>query len=372
MAENAFDKGIDYLREAYQAMKDVEEIKASQNKAKAEAKRFSKLVAQEEKNKKDEITTAIKQRTDQIGMAYDNEMDVVRQKIKKLDAKRQTQKAKQQDMRYDAETEGFRQEASLCEAEIKNMLKQHHISAICRTDLFYSLFMPKGIKDFLVILLWLLVLLLVIPFCICLLGKYTFLKGVASLTVYYILIFVCCISIVFITYLLISNRTKVRYPEPLLHCRDEKTKLHAIKRQMRAVRNKIQKDKDESRYDLGSFDTRMEALKVELSEIGEQKKQALLEFDKTKRPVVEQEIAASHDGKIAEYEQGRKEAEDYQDSAESQLATLRLRIVNEYEAYLGKEYMTIEKLDLLLAIMEEEGVATIGEAIAVYNGKMEV
>lgn len=372
MAENAFDKGIDYLREVYQTLNDVEEIKVSQNKAKTEAKRFAKLVTQEEKNKKDEIATAIKQRTDKIGIAYDNEMDVVRQKIKKLDIKRQNHKAKQQDMRYDAETEGFRQEVALCEAEIKNVLKQHHISGICRTDLFYSLFMPKGIRDFLVILLWLLILLLVLPFCICLIGKYTFLKEAASLTVYYILIFVCCISIVFITYLLISNRTKVRYPGPLLHCRDEKTKIHAIKRQMRAVRNKIQKDKDESRYDLSSFDNRMQALQEELSQIGEQKKQALLEFDKTKRPIVEQEIAASHDVKIAEYEQGRKEAEDYQDSAESQLATLRLRIANEYEAYLGKEYMTIEKLDLLLAIMEEEGVATIGDAIAVYNGKMEV
>lgn len=372
MAENAFDKGIDYLREVYQTLMDVEEITASQNKAKADAKRFAKLATQEEKNKKDEIASAMKQRTDKIGMAYDNEMDVVKQKIKKLDIKRQTQKAKQQDMRYDAETESFRQEVALCETEIKNVLKQHHISGICRTDLFYSLFMPKGIRDFLIILLWLLVTLLVIPFCICLVGKYTFLKSVESLTVYYILIFVCCISIVFITYLLISNRTKVRYPEPLRHCRDEKTKIRAIKRQMRAVRNKIQKDKDESGYDLGAFDAQMQTLQEELAGIGEQKKQALLEFDKSKRPIVEQEISTSHDAKIAEYEEGRRQAEDYQDSAAKELASLRLRIANEYEAYLGKEYVNIEKLDLLLAIMEEEGVATIGDAIAVYNGKMEV
>ncbi|MDD5949790.1 MAG: hypothetical protein PUC39_08720 [Lachnospiraceae bacterium] len=372
MADNTFDKGVEYLKEAYDKLTRIEQLNESLNTAKSDAKRLEKMSAQEERDKKEEIASTIKKRKAEINAAYDKEMDVIQSKIKKIDSKRENHKSRQQDARYRAETEELRQEVDNCTTEIRNILKQYHISRMCRSNLYYSLFLPKGIKDYLILLLWILITLLAIPLAICGIGKYTFLKTVESQMVYYVLIFVCCISLVFITYLVITNRTKVRYRAQLLHCRNEKDKIRAIRRQMRAVHNKIKKDRDESDYNLGSFDEQIAAFRREMEAIGEQKKQALMDFDTEKKPLVEREIASAHDAKISEYDAQRKEAEDFQDQAASELAALRLDISNQYEAYLGKEYVTLEKLDILIGIMEEEGVTTVGDAIAVYKGKLDI
>lgn len=372
MADNTFDKGVDYLKEAYNKLLRIEQLTESLNTAKSDARRLEKMSAQEEKDKRDEIASAMKKRKAEINAAYDKEMDAIQNKIKKIDNKRESHKSKQQNARYEAETEEFRKEVDSCTMEIRNLLKQYHISRICRSNLYYSLFLPKGIKDYLILLLWMMITLLAVPLAICGVGRYTFLKSVSSQTVYYVLIFVCCISIVFITYLIITNRTKVRYRTQLLQCRNEKDKIRAIRRQMRAVHNKIKKDKDESEYNLDSFDEQIASFRQEMEAIGEQKKQALMDFDNQKKPIVEQEIASVHDARIAEYDTQRKEAEDYQNNAASELAALRLDISNNYEAYLGKEYITIEKLDILIGIMEEEGIATIGDAIAVYKGQLDI
>ena len=371
MAENAFDKGIDYLREALQKVQEVDAKKAALASARQESKRLKKQIAQLSKEKNEEMTTTIKKRKAEIHAAYDKELDVIRGKVKKTDASRLKHKERQQDERYDVETVDFRKEIEVCEMEIKNILKQNHIMRFCRRDLFYSLFLPRGAKDILILFLTAALCLFVLPFVGCLLVKYVLLKNAASLAVYYVLIFVCFVCLSFIVYLLIVNRTKVRYPAQLKECRNQKMKIRAIKKQMRAVRNKIEKDKDESGYDLSSFDDQLAVYQQEMDKIGAQRKQALLQFEEEKRAMVEAEIAGPYEEKIRACEEQLKKEEDLIDQQTSALAALRLAITDEYEAYLGKEFVNEERLEILISIMEE-GAATIGDAIQVYNGKMEI
>ena len=127
MAENAFDKGIDYLREALQKVQEVDAKKAALASARQESKRLKKQIAQLSKEKNEEMTTTIKKRKAEIHAAYDKELDVIRGKVKKTDASRLKHKERQQDERYDVETVDFRKEIEVCEMEIKNILKQNHI-----------------------------------------------------------------------------------------------------------------------------------------------------------------------------------------------------------------------------------------------------
>ena len=371
MTENAFDKSVNYLEEAYSKLNEVEKLKDTMETAKSDYKRISKEIEQEEKNKSDEINNTIKKRKAEINATYDKEIDILNGKLKKLDNKRQSHKSKQQDARFKLETEGLRHEVDDCVSEINNVIKQNSISKICKTDLYYSLFMPKGIKDILILLLWILITVAAVPFSICGIGKYTFLKDVNSKMVYYILIFVTCISMVFIVYLLFVNHTKVRYPGELKYCRNQKDKIRAINRQMRAIRNKIEKDKDESDYNLGDFDAKISALRQELNAVAEKKKKALADFESEKRPVIEKEIAGTYEGRLTELIERQKSAEQLQNNASKEMADIKLDISNQYEAYLGKEYITLDRLQELITIMKEEGASTVGDAVQIYQRKLE-
>jgi hypothetical protein len=371
MVEQAFDRDVSYLKEAVEKLQQVAVLEGSVGTADAEMKKLTKQIVQAQKQKEDALAAALKKRRSEVEAAYDKEIEAVRTKIKKVNHKRENQKNKQQNQHYREQTEEFRQEVEDCVIEIGNIIKQNHIMRFCRSDLYYSLFLPRGIKDGLVFLLWFLITVIVVPAAICGIGRYTFLAQVQSQTVYYILIFVCCISVVFITYLLIASRTRLRYRDELLRCRNEKVKIKAIKKQMRAVRNKINKDKDESKYNLDDFDEQLEKYKTQMETIGENKKSAVETFMAQTWPQVESELESRHDAHILELQQQRDERETQQAQEEQQLQALRLELANNYEAYLGKEYMTEERLNRLIDIMEEERAATVGDAIAVLQGELQ-
>ena len=50
---------------------------------------------------------------------------------------------------------------------------------------------------------------------------------------------------------------------------------------------------------------------------------------------------------------------------------MTLAITNQYEAYLGKQYMKEEVLNEFIQLMETENIKTVGEAIKVYKESYE-
>ena len=54
---------------------------------------------------------------------------------------------------------------------------------------------------------------------------------------------------------------------------------------------------------------------------------------------------------------------------EERVKEFALMLSKQYESYLGKENMTVEKLDRLIAHMEKGEAKTIGEALALENNK---
>ena len=54
---------------------------------------------------------------------------------------------------------------------------------------------------------------------------------------------------------------------------------------------------------------------------------------------------------------------------EEKVKEMSMNIVSNYEAYLGKEFMAIDKLDQLADIMNNNDLSTISEAINFYKGE---
>ena len=52
---------------------------------------------------------------------------------------------------------------------------------------------------------------------------------------------------------------------------------------------------------------------------------------------------------------------------EDKIKNLSMDIANNYEAYMGKEFMSVEKIKILMDIMLDNKLKTISEAIGYYK-----
>jgi low affinity Fe/Cu permease len=52
---------------------------------------------------------------------------------------------------------------------------------------------------------------------------------------------------------------------------------------------------------------------------------------------------------------------------DTKIKEMILYMANHYEAYIGKEFLKIEKLDAIINIMETRGISTISEGITSFK-----
>ena len=364
---NAFAKDVNYLKELYQKQKRVEELKELEKNAKAEEKRLKKSLAHEVKSCNEEKNTTIKKRKNEIAATYEEEISNLQSKVKRIENERESHKSKQQNKRYWKETKGMRQELDTLESELRTLIKKNRIPRICRSNLYYSLFLPHGIKDHMIRFLWCIIMVLGLPAVVCWAGSMSFLQQMQERTIFYVLIFMVFLCFTVTLYLFISNRTKMRFQQSLDECRGKIDQIRAMRKQMKAVHKGIHRDKDESEYGLESYDEKLKDYNEQIDTITANKNAALKDFEENKQPVIEKELAEPHETTIADISQKLSELEGNLNAIASELKDLKLDLSNQYEAYLGKENVSLSRVETLIAIMEEESIATVGEAIAIYE-----
>lgn len=365
---NVFNENVEYLKKAREELAQLENMKKVVEALKADDKRLQKAIVTEEKSISDEIDQTLKKRKEEIADAYDKELENNREQTKRFQAKRNRIKNKRMNERVGQETAGAREENRLLETEMKTLFKQNHVPSFCSSKLYYALFMPRGIGEICKFIGTILFSLFCVPMIICLIGKQTFLSKVKEPMLYYVIIFAVCIILFFLLYILIMNHTKVKYRDTLLEGRKIKEKIKANNKKIKAITNSIAKDKDESKYELHDFDEKLQSLQEEANNIVAAKQQALKEFENETQNIIIDEIQKRRMSALNALKEKYKENEKQCSLGETAIQEQALRINQQYETYLGKDFMKAECLSDLITIMEEEeDVHTVSEAIAVYK-----
>lgn len=167
------------------------------------------------------------------------------------------------------------------------------------------------------------------------------------------------------------NVTKVRHRDTLIAGRQIRDKIKANKKQIKATKNTITKDKDESIYGLYSYDEKISGLKAQGEDIAKDKQDALTVFENETKDLIIQEIHGRRLGKLKELKGNLKQIKEEIAKVEGEIQDMTLAITNQYEAYLGKQYMKEEVLNEFIQLMETENIKTVGEAIKVYKESYE-
>lgn len=170
-------------------------------------------------------------------------------------------------------------------------------------------------------------------------------------------------------YGIVTKKLLIPHAEALSGARNNKTKIAVNKKKIKKITKGIRSDKNEEMYGLGEYDYNINELYDHISSVEEQKKKALEEFEKTAK----QDIIAEIDGRSRERinktkeELAKKQAEAVK--LDELVKNQRIYIASNYEAYLGKEFVSQDKLQEMYSYMKTGVADTVGQALAAYRDR---
>lgn len=323
-----------------------------------EESRLDKLIFGKEQDMNDEIETTLKKRKAELMSAYENQLGTLNARNKKVKAKKEKDKGAKVTERIEEETAELRDANKELALEMKAKLKSDKTPAFCNSTLFYSFFMPKSLKEIAIFILGLLIVFLAIPFGIYL-PFFAKKFGEIALAVIYIVM----ILIVGSVYLAINNKVKEKHLDTIRAVRGLRKQYLRNKKEIRDIQRGIQKDEDESSYGLEQYDDELAEINAEIQRITEEEKDALSTFETVTTSQIKAEIKGRFEEELTSLKEKQKETDTEQKNAEEKIKELSLMLSKQYEAYLGKEMLTVQKLDKLISHIKNGEAANIGEAL---------
>lgn len=361
MERNILSGGLEDLNGLKNILLDLDGYKDKSDTLTAEEVKLEKAIKNKEKAIADEIAATSKKRKDEIEATYDEQLEKTRSRIKKIRGRKEKSKSEKISERIEAETAQLKEEYRQMAVDSKAILRQNKVPSFSNSRFFYALFLPRGMGDLAIIIITLLVVLLILP---CFVYFYVLPdKNMIYLIIIYF------VTVVFFggLYMLVDNNVKDRHKDTIKRVYRIRLQILDNKKKRERIRRGILKDKDESQYGLDNFDQELSELDRELKSITEQKKDALGVFENTTRFVIGEEIKAQSMEELNALKKEFGEVYVAVRETEDNIKNLSMDIANNYEAYMGKEFMSVDKLNILIDIMNDNQLQTISEAIVFYK-----
>lgn len=347
---------------AKQTVQELEQLKQKEKELEDREKQLENSLKVRQRTISDTISQTVKQRSEEISKSYDAEIGKLQDRLKKVRAKREKAKNQGVKERIAEDTQSLVKEIEELEGRMKTLFKANHVPGYCRSRLYYSLYFTKGIQDMGIMLLTLLILFLAIP---C--GAYFLIPE--RKTWYLIVIYLADILIFGGLYVKIGNSTRLKYMDVLKEGCSIRDKIRAGKKQMKIIERSIKKDKNDAVYNLEKFDDEIAQLDQDLAMTNRQKKDALNTFDTVTKTIISDEIVGNHKADVDRMEAELAQTVEELKATRSAYKEKTLYSTNHYEAYVGKEFMTAEKLAALEEIIQSGAAQNISEAVTVFKSK---
>lgn len=345
---------------AKQAVKELEQLKQKQEQLENDEQKLEKNLQAKQRAVADTITATLKQRTEEISKSYDVEISKAQEQLKKVRAKREKAKNQGVKERIEEDTATLVKENQDLASRMKLLFQNNHVPGYCRSGYYYALYFTRGIKEAGWLLLTLLICFLAIP---C--GVYYLIPERKSF--YLIIIYLAAILIFGGLYVTVGNRTKLKYMDVLKEGRTIRNKIRTNRREMKVIAKTIRKDKNEAVYNLQKFDDEIAQLTQDVDQTTRKKKEALNTFDTVTRTIISDEIMGNHKEELDQLQNSLEETTENLKAMRILIKETALSMTDHYEVYMGKEFMTQERLDSLDRIIRNGAAANISEAIVVFK-----
>lgn len=354
---------VAFLEAAKQATVELRALEEQAGASEIEGKKCEKALSAERKAVADQVSAVIRQRREEIAATYDRELRNDQEKLKKVKAKREKAKNKGIKARIEEETADLSAENRQLDAKVSTLFRQNHLPWFCNTHLYYALFFTRSPGDFLTLALTVLICFLLVPCGI-------FFAVPDAKWWYLIVIYLLTIVVFMGLYIVTADKTKVDNMEILRQGRKIRLQIKANKRQIKAIRRSIERDKDEDLYNLEKYDKEIREIEKEIREISARKEDALYVFENNTALVLTKEIKQNSQERLNQLSSRKEECEGLYKTLSAQLKTMTINVADQYESRIGREFMSPEKLDALIKIFQEGKANSLSEAQELYRNRL--
>ncbi len=354
--QNILYGNLDDLKSVKEEIKALEDVKAKVDDYTVKVQKLQKDAKAEEKLLADKIDSTVKKRRDAVASNYDKELKKDQDKLKSVRGNREKAKDQGIKARIALETAELVQENKNLKEEIKTNLKQKKVSGLFKSEFLFGLYFPKGFKDIMTLFLLFLIFVVAIPAAIIYFAP---LEPLALK----IAVAVLAGVIVPVLYVLGFLYARGNHKEDLEEKLQQRLNIKANKKEIKRIAKSVKKDKDEGRYNLGSFDEDIDKLEKSIEDIVAKKNAAMTEFESVTKLEITDEITERETPRIDDIKKKLNETQLQLNSLADSQKEMSMKVNSKYSAYFGNEYMTSAKIEKLISIMKDGTAKTIGDAI---------
>lgn len=349
-----------FLQQARVEVLTLRALEARRDQMLVEQRQSNRSLENEKKAMEDDIRLTTKTRREEAASAYDKQIAETEGRLKEIKSSRGSAKGEGVKARIDAETASLRDENLELKEQINILFKKYFVPSFCNNWFYYAIYCPKWAEEYLVLLLSAAVGLLAVPGIIYRLLP---VKGILWIILVYVVFDLLFVGL----FGLVGGYIREDHITPLAKGRELRDQIRANKKEIRSISRRIRRDKDESAYDLGHYDDQIAQLNQQISDLTAKKEDALNTFDTVTKNIIADEVTAAHQEKLKELESlcGRKAQE--LESLETAIGEKNRLLDENYAPHLGREFLTEERLDALMEIMENRHITSLGEALSEYR-----
>lgn len=360
MAEqNILEGDIVVLEEIIANISEHSNAVSKQKRLSDMSKELSNNIEAAEKTIENEIAAKVKESMDSVSEGYNKSIVEEQKKLKDVQNQRDKAKIAGVRKRIDKETVTLRDDNEALKNRIKNLYRKEGIPSVCNTKLFFSIFCGNGWMDRLLYFIILTIFYAVIPGVCC------FIKIIPNFVFviyYFVLITVCSFLNRFI-----YSKVVIPHMDIIVEVRDLKSDIKSNSKKIKRIENGIKSDKNEDMYGLDRYDSKIKEINQSIADIENKKATALKEFEASTKQDIITDIQNRHQSHIDAIKGELVKTNSDVEKLDALIKEQRAYISTNYEAYLGKEFMSIEKLKELASIMKTKEAKSIAHAIALYR-----
>lgn len=353
-----------FFSDAKAAIANVNDLNAQVTQLEKKKNKLDADIAYEKKNVAGTIEQRVKKRRSEIENTYNSELDKINESLRKANSRRAKAKNRGIRERIADETFMLRDTNRNLRSQIRSIFRKDSVPFYCDWGIFYKLFYPQNVLDVLMIILAFAICFFGIPF-----GVWHFFyqsKGTIALVIIYIIDI-----LLFGGMVMLINRTAVmKHSNVLKEAVQLRKVIRTNEKKIENITHAIRNDTSEASYDLGSFDDDIARIKQQLADVTMKKNDALNTFETVTKNIISDEISNNAKPKIDDLIAKSSQVGAQLIELDQRRNAATLDLSNNYEVYLGREFMHPEKIDALAEIINHGTAANLNEAIEEYKNKL--
>ncbi|MBE5964402.1 MAG: hypothetical protein E7252_05625 [Lachnospira sp.] len=361
---NIMNQGINGLVDLKNQLIAFENQKEKLSNVSSEVKKLQKELNSAEKEMQNNIDSSMKKRRAEIAGAYDPEINKQQDKLKKAKAQRNKAKNKGVKERISVETAELRAENKNLNDDIKDIVRSHCMPKYCSTPLYFNLFMPKGIGEYFKLFLIIVVFAVGLPGLV-----YLLLPEDVHNTVVLVIVYSVIIIVEFLLHRTISNKTEIPYNVQLRQAREIRNAIIKNNKQIKKIKKSIKRDKDDEQYGLTDYDEVIAECEKIIETQTRKRDEALNYFETNTKPGEVKKITDKAMVGIERIKADLIKKTSEEKELERNVNATQSGLITNYELQLGKDMMNSDKIADLIAIMKNQKISTVSEALAIYKKK---